>query len=467
MTSTSTPTRTATADPDAAISARLRAPDYRQWRAAVEATGGCAAPIQLRGSTTILDRDGQILIERGGDVLAPCGNRRESVCPACSDRYAADAFHLLRAGLAGDDTKGVPATVTDKPRAFLTLTAPSFGPVHTRKITRRGHVIPCRCGERHHADDPRIGTAVDPETYDYVGAVLWQAHAGELWGRFTTALRRALATALGIRVREFPDHARLSYAKVAEYQRRGLVHFHAVIRLDGPDGPADPCPPGLGHDALRAAISHAAQMATITVTRPDGTPMTLTWGRQVDLRPIRPTGAAALEDGSGEFTDAALAAYIAKYATKGTGTSEGADRPIHDIDHVAHLDIPAHHRRMIETAWDLGDDPRYERLNLHHWAHMLGFRGHFLTKSHRYSVTFGAIRHERRTWRLLQDLAQLDAATDDPNEIPIDPTTVTVINDWMPVAFGHRDYAERELALAIAERNRQQRRTPTATRRAA
>jgi replication initiator protein RepSA len=444
-------------DPDAAISARLRALGYRQWRAAVEATGGCAAPIQLRGSTTVLDRDGQILIERGGDVLAPCGNRRESVCPACSDRYAADAFHLLRAGLAGDQTKGIPATVTDKPRAFLTLTAPSFGPVHTRKITRRGYVIHCPCGDRHHSDDPRIGAALDPDTYDYVGAVLWQAHAAKLWGRFTTALRRSLAAALGITVREFPDRARLSYAKVAEYQRRGLVHFHAVLRLDGPDGPADPCPPGLTHDALRAAITHAAHAAAITVHRTDGTPMPLTWGRQLDLRPIRPAGVAQLEDEAGEFTDAALAGYIAKYATKGTGATEGADRPIHNIDHVAHLDIPAHHRHMIETAWRLGGHPGYEGLNLRRWAHMLGFRGHFLTKSHRYSVTFGAIRGERRTWRLAQDLAQLDATTDDPNEIPIDLATVVVINDWLPVRFGHRDHAERELALAIAERNRQRR----------
>jgi hypothetical protein len=85
--------------------------------------------------------------------------------------------------------------------------------------------------------------------------------------------------------------------------------------------------------------------------------------------------------------------------------SEGADRPIHDIDLVAHLEISPHHRRMIETAWTLGGDPRYERLNLRRWAHMLGFPGHFLTKSHRYSVTFGAIRSEWRTWRLAQDLA--------------------------------------------------------------
>jgi hypothetical protein len=446
-------------DPDAAaLSARLRAPDYRQWRVAVEATGGCAAPIHLRGSTTILDRDGQVVLERGGDVLAPCGNRRESVCPACSDRYAADAFHLLRAGLAGDPTKNVPDTVTDRPRAFLTLTAPSFGPVHTRKITRRGFVIPCGCGDRHHGDDPRIGTARDPDTYDYVGAVLWQAHAGLLWGRFTTALRRALAGALGVRVRDIRDHARLSYAKVAEYQRRGLVHFHAVIRLDGPDGPADPCPPGLDHDTLRAAIAHAARVAMLTVTRPDGQPMQLAWGGQLDLRPIRPSALAHLENEAGEFTDAALAGYIAKYSTKGTGATEGADRPIRDIAHVAHLDLSPHHRAMIETAWELGGDDRFEGLNLRRWAHMLGFRGHFLTKSQRYSVTFRAICHERRTWRLAQDLAHLDGeASESSTAAPADLASVVVINDWVPVRFGHRDDAERELALAIAERHRQRR----------
>ena len=34
----------------------------------------------------------------------------------------------------------------------------------------------------------------------------------------------------------------MQYAKVAEYQARGLVHFHALIRLDGPDGPGSPAP---------------------------------------------------------------------------------------------------------------------------------------------------------------------------------------------------------------------------------
>nr|WP_211291233.1 replication initiator [Kineococcus xinjiangensis] len=32
------------------------------------------------------------------------------------------------------------------------------------------------------------------------------------------------------------------------------------------------------------------------------------------------------------------------------------------------------------------------------WLHMLGFRGHFSTRSRRYSVTLGSLHEERRTW---------------------------------------------------------------------
>ncbi len=448
------------------VTARLRDRDFPTWRAQVDATKGCAAPIHLTGSSAVLDRDGAVLLERAGTVLAPCGNRREAVCPACSDRYAADAFHLLRAGLAGDATKNIPASVTDRPRAFLTLTAPSFGPVHSRKITARGLVVPCRCGEHHHVDDPRVGTAVDPDTYDYQAAVLWQAHAGQLWGRFTTALRRALAAQLGVTVRDFRNHARLSYAKVAEYQRRGLVHFHAVIRLDGPEGPADPAPPGIGPDELRTAVQHAARTATITTTRPDGTPLVLGWGSQLDLRPVTSAAQRQVEDADGTLTDTALAGYIAKYATKGTGATSGTDRPLREIDHLDHLDVTPHHATMIRTAWDLGGQERYEELNLRRWAHMLAFRGHFLTKSQRYSVTFRAIRADRRLWRLVQDLTELGARTDDPNDISPDPTSVTVINEWWPVRFGHRDDGERELAAAIAEKHRSRRRSAASPRSA-
>jgi hypothetical protein len=119
---------------------------------------------------------------------------------------------------------------------------------------------------------------------------------------------------------------------------------------------------------------------------------------------------------------------------------------------------------MILTAWELGARPDYAGLQLRRWAHMLGFRGHFLTKSRRYSSTFTAIRTERRTHHLR---TALDNLTEGEEPHPIDLDTVTVINDWWPVQFGHRDDGERELAAAIAERHRAQRRTPTPQRRAA
>ncbi|MBL8928129.1 MAG: hypothetical protein JNM77_18135 [Pseudonocardia sp.] len=124
---------------------------------------------------------------------------------------------------------------------------------------------------------------------------------------------------------------------------------------------------------------------------------------------------------------------------------------------------------MIDTAWQLGDLPQCEALNLRRWAHMLGFRGHFLTKSRAYSTTFTAIRHERRTWRLRDELDRLAADTDNHGDDPgpIDLDTITVINDWQVVHIGHHDHAERELALAIAERIRSQKRANPTGRRAA
>ncbi|MEU4740535.1 replication initiator [Actinosynnema sp. NPDC023658] len=426
------------------IADRVQRADYRDWRDKVTATGGCLAPIRLFGAWQLHNLDStKVLAHLGGDVMVPCGNRRASVCPSCSDRYAADAFHLMRAGLSGG-SKGVPESVAEKPRVFTTLTAPSFGAVHNRPTTSSGKARPCTgCGQFHHLDDPRIGGAVDPDTYDYVGAVLWQAHAGKLWHRFTIALRRALARAAGLTVRDFKDHARLSYAKVAEYQRRGLVHFHAVIRIDGPDGSHDPAPAWATVDLVDHAVRVAARSVLVESFRPDGTVIDLVWGAQVDVRPIQ----ADVEDDAGAVSDSKLAAYVAKYATKGTGARDTPDRPIRSQLDIDHLRVSDHHRRMIQTAWDLGDLHFYTELNLRKWAHMLAFRGHFLTKSKHYSTTFKRIREDRRAFRAAEVLERLGLAADE----------VIVVNDWAYAGSGYANDAERELASGIAERLRAQR----------
>lgn len=427
---------------DERITRRVRDVDYRHWREKVEAVGGCLHPVRLSGSWEVQDKaTSAVLASTSGHIFARCGNRRSAVCPPCSARYAADAFHLMRAGLSGG-TKGVPVDVAERPRVFATLTAPSFGAVHGRRTSPRGRLLPCRCGAYHHPADPRVGSPIDPDGYDYTGAVLWQAHAGPLWHRFTIALRRKLAAAAGLTIRDFAGVARVSYGKVAEYQQRGLVHFHAVIRLDGPDGPADPPPRWATVELLTAAITSAAAAVLITTGRPDGTPLELRWGAQVDVKQIRAADAGQVEEANGQISDQRLAAYVAKYATKGTGKTEAADRPIKSQRHLDHLHVSPHHRRIVQTAWDLGGQQEYAELNLRRWAHMLAFRGHFLTKSKHYSTTFKALRAEQRDYRQAAAFERLG----------VDAGSVLVVSGWQFTGVGYRDDAEHELAQAISER---------------
>ncbi|WSW53873.1 replication initiation protein [Streptomyces platensis] len=415
------------------------APDYDRWADQIRRTGGCSDPIHLTGWTLAKDRtSGETLhhystaSEPGGRLRLACGNRRASRCPACAWTYAGDTYHLIRAGLAGDDRRDVPATVRDHPRVFTTLTAPSFGPVHNRPD--RGA---CRCGTQHPTGDRALGTALDPETYDYAAAVLFNNHAGDLWQRFTTRLRRELAARAGLTQRGLKESARVSYGKVAEFQKRGALHFHAVIRIDGPDGPGTPPPSWASVDLLTDSIRAAAAHSYTSVTAPaaGGQPArTFRWGTQLDVRPVKAFG-----DGS-DITEQAVASYVAKYATKAAETTGTLDRRIGELAELDRHQVPEHTRPLITACKTL--DPLYPDRRLWAWAHMLGFRGHFSSKSRRYSTTLGELRAARADFRATQEREALGLE-------PPEPDTVLVLTDWQYVGHGHTP-GESALATTIA-----------------
>jgi hypothetical protein len=415
------------------------APDYHRWEDQIRRTGGCADPIHLTGWTTHKDKTTGATLhhystasEPGGRLRLACGNRRASRCPACARTYAGDTYHLIRAGLAGDDRRDIPATVRDHPRVFATLTAPSFGPVHNRP----DHGT-CHCGTVHTPDAPELGTALDPTTYDYAGAVLFNNHAGQLWQRFTNRLRREIAARAGLTQRELKEAARLSYGKVAEFQKRGAIHFHAIIRIDGPDGP-DSAPPSwatvrLLDDAIRAAAAHG--YTSVSVPAVDDQPArTFRWGRQLDVRPVKAFG-----DGS-DLTEQAVASYVAKYATKAAENTGTLDRRIGELAELDRHGVPDHTRRLITACRDL--DALYPDRRLWAWAHMLGFRGHFSSKSRRYSTTLGALRQARADFRAEQERAALGIDEQAPD-------TVLVLADWRYAGHGHTP-GESALAATIA-----------------
>src|SRR5215218_2250335 len=252
-------------------------PGYDRWAEQVAATGYCAHPVRLRGTVDQIDpatEERRTLYatepEPDATLLKACGNRRASVCPSCSATYQADSFQLLAAGLRGG--KSVPETVAAHPRLFVTFTAPSFGRVHSRKAQGL-LVFPCHpyrqgqrcphgtrngCWHRHDEDDPRLGEPLCARCYQTGAQVLWNALAGRLWSRTTIYLYRALAQLAGVTEAELRGAVRISFAKVAEYQKRGAVHFHAIIRLDAatdcgcPAGVASP-PAGFSADLLERA----------------------------------------------------------------------------------------------------------------------------------------------------------------------------------------------------------------------
>ena len=138
--------------------------------------GGCLQPVLLRGRVDHVDGSTGELIHRyttvhepGGLLPVACKTRRASRCAPCAEVYRADTYQLIRAGLTGG--KGVPAEVAQHPCAFVTLTAPSFGAVHARRV-RGDRALACRprrksrtcphgvrlsCNEKHARYDDRLG----------------------------------------------------------------------------------------------------------------------------------------------------------------------------------------------------------------------------------------------------------------------------------------------------------------------
>ena len=124
---------------------------------------------------------------------------------------------------------------------FVTLTAPSFGLVHTRPLgpaagrgaAGRVATRPCArtaCGCRAARCTPTMIRASVSRCVRTASTSRarwsWNNTLGKLWRCTTIYLPRALARLSGLTQAAAAQQVRLSFVKVAEYQRRGLVHLH-------------------------------------------------------------------------------------------------------------------------------------------------------------------------------------------------------------------------------------------------
>ena len=398
---------------------------YENLTRAAKGARYCQRPVQLSHHEPMPGEIGHFFDDRAPsrddfDIVhfKACGTRRASLCAPCSRIYQGDARSLIRVGLLGG--KGIPEDVRSHPAVFATLTPPSFGKVHQAK-SRDGIVMQCHprnsgfcehgrrmeCWKRHNSDEEIVGSPLCDQCYDYEGAVIWNAASSKLWQRTTIYLRRALAKLVGLSIKDLAACVRLSYVKVVEFQRRGLVHLHLAIRLDDPDDISQVPSIRIDPAQIELALRVASRQVKVHVGPTDAR-HTAAWGDQIDTRIIDPNDSGR------------VANYIAKYATKSACNSGALDRRFRSAEAIEESRAPEHLLAMARTAFKLGKNPDYKELNLARWAHDLGHRGHFLTKSRRFSVTFAYLHGLREAWRDRERLEHgetLDARFDGNNEL--------------------------------------------------
>ncbi|KAA8958641.1 replication initiator [Mycobacterium sp.] len=458
---------------DAVVSqavARASSPGFQAWWSRVAGSGFCARPVHLLG----VGRDGGLL-----RVLGRCKNRRAAVCPSCSQLYGADTWQLIHAGIAGGH-HGIPEAVAGHPTVFVTLTAPSFGPVHTigdgatgqaRKchpsngFHRCRHGRPLWCGAIHDAADARVGEPLCGDCYDYSGHVLFTWWAPELWRRFTIALRRHVSSVIRDAGGD-PYRVRVSFVKVVEFQRRAVPNFHAVIRLDGPpadDGQPTPPPAHAGIDAGRLAglVHQVAAQVSVAVPAPNASSVTVRFGAQTDAQPITPAGemgettraTAGLDDSDKTAAGVGrsprrVAAYLAKYVCTSVAEFGLAPQRISPLA-IEALDVREHIRAILSTLRHLASLPGYGPMV--RWLHTLGYRGHVTSKSRRFSTTLAALRARRAAWH-----QQHTHAAELARSCPDVPDDNRVIG-WRLQHIGYGSDGDRMLAVSAAVRAREHR----------
>jgi hypothetical protein len=433
---------------------------YESWWRRAESVGFCAHPIQLTGSD---DYDRQRV------VWTRCNNRRAQICPSCSDLYARDTWQLVHAGAAGGH-HDIPAAVADRPQVFLTLTAPSFGPVHTTAgdsahkqracwdhhrtggYRRCPHGKPLWCSTTHDHDNDQVGQPLCAECYDYIGHVLFTWHLPELWRRFTITLRRALRKELKAAGAD-ADEVRVSFLKVVELQARAIPHIHALIRLDPHDDDPDRTDweSPVGATELAAIIHHAARSVSLTVIDPcaDDGVRVIAFGSQIDTQPVTapngPVNTVSPEHDSSTnrtLSGRRVARYLAKYVTKSLAELGVSARRL-SAEAIPDLDVSEHVRAILTTVSDLADSGLSD---IRRWLHTLGFRGHITSKSRRYSTTMTALRERRATWTREQRLK----STAHQHDLGLDSTDGDDLAAWEFDRAGPTSLGDRTLIYSAA-----------------
>jgi hypothetical protein len=132
-----------------------------------------------------------------------------------------------------------------------------------------------------------------------------------------------------------------------------------------------------------------------------------------------------------------VAAYVAKYSCK--GSHEQIMGRGQSPEQLRERGVPEQLVQMAIAAIRVSERAGLGAVG--QWTHMLGFRGHFVTKSRYYSTTLGQLRGARAKWR-----ADRDEVVDDAE---LENDTTPVLSVWEYVGCGYLNPGDVLLAAGV------------------
>lgn len=156
--------------------------------------------------------------EDGTPIEVRCMSRDPRICQGCADLNRYYNKRLIGSGCNVSEADSITSEMLiGYEFYFVTLTAPSFGKVHTVPSRETSPRRVCSCGQTHDFGDPRKGTPVDWKRYRYFDQVDWNRASSELFKRTTKYLADDL-----------PD---AEWCAAMEWQVRGSIHAHLIVRV--------------------------------------------------------------------------------------------------------------------------------------------------------------------------------------------------------------------------------------------
>ena len=145
-----------------------------------------------------------------------CNSRLASKRVACSKLHQGDWLAICRSGIFDADGQPLKGYVW----VLVTLTAGSYGKVYRVPYRLRDKREKCACGVVHEFGADVAGESIEPWSYDYDGALLFNQSLGRLWNNTTTRWWRSIRQGVPV-LRGGP-----------EAQKRGLTHKHVLVRFE-------------------------------------------------------------------------------------------------------------------------------------------------------------------------------------------------------------------------------------------